>query len=222
MSTIPTPPMSPSTSRPVTSQWSGRMLRAASDTGPVMNASNPSCSGPATVVVIKKTAHITARNRIGPSTGCSTTRSTRWLSGSPTFSWLTATFSAASKSAKRWSTSALGRIVCGSVCIAFATAPSSASRFSRRRPLTLTTGMPTTRDSAEVSMLMPCCLATSSLVTPTTTRYGYSAIWNARLSPRAGAVASTNTTTTSGRSHGGHSTSISRVNSSSGLIGSKE
>lgn len=97
----------------------------------------------------------------------------------------------------------------------FATAPSSASRFSRRRPLTLTTGMPTARDSAEVSMLMPCCLATSSLVTPITTRYGYSAIWNARLSPRAGAVASTNTTTTSGRSHGGHSTSISRVNSSS-------
>ena len=187
-----------------------------------MNASNPSCSGPATVVVMKKTAHITARNRIGPSTGCKTRRSARWLSGSPVSVRETAAFSAASKSTKRWSRSALGRMVRGSVCIARATSRSSASKFSRRRPLTLTTGMPTSCESADVSMLMPCCLAMSSLVTPITTRYGCSAIWKARFSPRAGAVASTSTTTTSGRSHGGASTSISRVNSSSGLIGSNE
>lgn len=92
MSTMPTPPMSPSTSRPVTSQWSGRMLRTASDTGPAMNASNPSCSGPATVVVMRNTAHITARNKMDPSAGCNTKRSTRWLSGSPTSVLETAAF----------------------------------------------------------------------------------------------------------------------------------
>ena len=70
---MPTPPMRPSTSRPVMRGWLKPMAsspaRAQSLKGPETSVSTPSCSGAATVVVIWKTAHITAKNSNGPATG---------------------------------------------------------------------------------------------------------------------------------------------------------
>ena len=71
--TMPTPPMRPSTSRPVMRGWPKPMAsspaRAQSLKGPETSASRPSWRGAATVVVIWKTTHITARNSSGPTTG---------------------------------------------------------------------------------------------------------------------------------------------------------
>lgn len=74
--------------------------RAQSLKGPETSVSTPSCSGAATVVVIWKTAHITAKNSNGPATAsrwwergvaCSTSLTEAFAAGPTDWPWLSAT-----------------------------------------------------------------------------------------------------------------------------------
>ena len=73
VSSIPTPAMRPSTTKPSTrlppSPTASKAAVVTDVTGPVKNASSAPCSGAATVVVRAKTAHMTPRKITGPSSG---------------------------------------------------------------------------------------------------------------------------------------------------------
>ena len=234
VSSIPTPAMSPLVTSPVTTGLATpracSSAVAPSVTGPEKRESRRSCSGAATVVVIWKTAHMTAAKTSGPPIRLSTTRSSRSLAVRRTCAdRTTARPTAASTQPKRSSAASKSSSPSGwdrgTGGVALSRSVTSAARRSepmRRRGSRPTTGAPTASAKAAASTRTPRAAATSSMVKAMTTRTSISRSWPARYRLRVRWVASATTTTTSGRSHGGTSTISARVSSSSGDIASSE